>query len=383
MVKININKQVNWKEWANQDSRTIAKEKVANYFKAVEEYKKKREVLFKGLKPRPFARESKIESILSVLTNFTRIIRDSIRHMNTRNSELEKGLKAARIKVKILNRKGLLKNKDFMALFAKDSNKAALRNLLDKEIYREIDSNNFLMIEGLTIKQFHLLIEKLGHNPRVFLSDPRGERLRFAIDNEPLKQGKHPFLKQLQSLGKTNDEIKQELAFWQPVFFGFLGKLPGVKKWRMSRTHGLVYVVKKDEKQVLLIPVHVDPKNAIVIFKELLGKIDTKKDGDALTYHQTAGGKGMDYVGTGLCDLGCAIFIKLLRKAKHKNIITKIDIDGEDKLKTRYSIYGDDLITWEIVKIYKEKAKDIKNPTLLKKCWFFHWGNNYISIRVK
>jgi hypothetical protein len=118
----------------------------------------------------------------------------------------------------------------------------------------------------------------------------------------------------------------------------------------MSRTHGVVYGLKDEqEKDVLMFPVHIDPKSPIATVRDVFGKMKDEKW--ALAYHQIAREeetRKTEYVGTGLYDLGCKNFIRLLKQANENGLFANLIIDGTDKLKTTGTIVGDDRITWRI-----------------------------------
>jgi len=192
----------------------------------------------------------------------------------------------------------------------------------------------------------------MGYNPWAFFSDPRGENAgRVAIGNELLEDGRHP----LADIQRSHPDYEREMALWQAVF-PKLGRIPGVKDWRMSRTHGVVYALKDEEgKTVLMFPVHIDPKSPIASVRDVFGK--KKGERWALAYHQIAGeGRKAKYVGTGLYDLGSKNFIRLLKKANENGLFANLVVEGADKLKTTNTIVGDDRITWQIAeKVRKEK----------------------------
>lgn len=339
-----------------EELSSIAFNRWSEYKELLRQYKQRRDLLFRGLRPRLFMRESKVESVINVVNNFTRMGRDLFRSLKNRIPGNDIGLKNSHIKVRVLNRTELLEDRGFTDLI-KD-NGSTVRNLLDKEVFREINCTNILLLEGLTLEQLHLLVRKLGHNPSVIFSDPRKEKLRFAIDNELNKKGEHPFSDEINGLHLTNEQLQSELSYYKPVFTGILSKLPGLSRWHVSRTHGLVYVVKKDNEKVFLIPVHVDPKNAILVFSELFSN-RYREEKKAIAYHQTAEGRGENYIGTGLFDLGCVILIRLLKRAEKSGLIKKLEIGGENKLKTSYSIYIDDQVTKKIEELVVVQNKRI------------------------
>lgn len=137
-----------------------------------------------------------------------------------------------------------------------------MRNIFDKEVFREANCIYILSLRGLTIKQLHLLIRKLGHNPTVFFSDPRKENLRFAIDNQ-LNNSQHLFQEKIKVLKLSKTQLIKEILYWQPVFSEILKRVPGLKNWHNSRIHGMVYETEDRGENVFYIAVRVDPKNAI------------------------------------------------------------------------------------------------------------------------
>jgi hypothetical protein len=263
-------------------------------------------------------------------------------------------LKQATVRVSVLERDALLTDPALKPLLGIEENKKLLQALMEQELYKEVNCERFLMIKGLTPAQFHFLIRKMGYNPWSFFSDPRGENAgRVTIHNDLLKDGRHP----LADIQRGHPDYDREMALWQPVF-PELHHIPWIRDWHMSRTHGVVYGLKDEEgKNVLMFPVHIDPKNAIVTVRDVFGR---KKDERwALAYHQIAGdgeGKKSKYVGTGLYDLGCKNFIRLLKDANENGLFANLVIDGADKLRTTDTIVGDDRITWQIAeKVRKEK----------------------------
>ncbi len=152
--------------------------------------------------------------------------------------------------------------------------------------------------------------------------------------------------------------MEQEKALWQPVFpklasLPILGKI-GPGKWRMSRTHSVIYGVKNQEgKDVLLLPVHMDARNAVVFVRDLVDKVRGKKrEGRAaLDYHQMHTGQEK-YVGTGLYDLGIKNMLRLFEE--HRDRVGGLQVVGREKLETTGTIVGDDRITWQINDMVKK-----------------------------
>lgn len=217
---------------------------------------------------------------------------------------------------------------------------------MEMELYKEVNCERFLMLEGLTPAQFHCLIRKMGYNPWAIFSDPRGENAgRVVIGNALLADGRHP----LADIERDHPDYDKEMALWPPVF-PKLGHIPWVRGWSMSRTHGVVYGVKDEqEKDVLMFPVHIDPKSPIALVRDVW----EKKKGErwVLAYHQIAReeeARRSAYIGTGLYDLGCKNFIRLLKRANENGLFANLIIDGADTLKTTGTIVGDDWITWKI-----------------------------------
>lgn len=327
--------------------KKIAKNRLLEYRASLEEYMNLREDLFEGLRDKPFFRESKIDAIIAVLTNFARMFRDIFRFARSKHPLVDDWLRESSLKVKVIARKELLKDRRFKEILRK--NKGSIRDLLDNEVFREVNCSHLLMVEGITLTQLHFLIKKLGYNPAVFLSDPRREDLRFAVDNRLLDKN-HPFKEKIEKLFLSDELMDREISYWQPFAPEILKRIPGPKKWHKSRTHGHVYKARYKKKNILFIPVHIDPKNAVLAIAEIFGW-KNKDDKSALHYHQTAAGKGKSYVGTGLYNLGAAVFLKLLRTIDGQGMVQEINIEGIEKLETTHSILVDNLIADEMEKI--------------------------------
>lgn len=257
-------------------------------------------------------------------------------------------IKQATVRVNILERDAFITDPTLRPLFEIAENKQPLQALMEQELYKEVNCERFLMLKGLTPTQFHVLVREMGYNPWAFFSDRRGENAgRVVIGNYPLADGRHPLLVNIEPGQPDYDE---EMAFWQPVFPG-MEHIPWIRGWRMSRTHGVVYGLR-DEKgeSVLMFPVHIDPKGPIAIVRDVFGR--KKGERGALAYHQIAGlgeARGSNYVGTGLYDLGSKNFLRLLQRAQEAGLFANLVIDGADRLQTTNTIVGDDRITWQIV----------------------------------
>jgi len=327
-----------------------AEQRLANFEDARRRYYEIKPELFGPPKPETWrthlARKTKLRKMI------TRIA-DVIVNVGENYGKAE-ALKQATVRVSVLERDALLTDPTLKSLIAIEENKKPLQALMEQELYKEVNCERFLMLKGLTPAQFHLLVRKMGYNPWSFFSDPRGENAgRVAIGNELLEDGRHP----LADIQRGQPDYDREMALWQPVF-PELGRIPWVRDWRMSRTHGVVYGLKDEEgKNVLMFPIHIDPKSPIAAVRDVFGR----KQGErwALAYHQIAEEeeiKELKYVGTGLYDLGSKNFIRLLKQANENGLFANLVIDGANKLKTTDTIVGDDRITWQIAeKVRKEK----------------------------
>ncbi len=275
----------------------------------------------------------------------------------------EKALKQATVRVCVLERDALVTDPAFKPLFEIEENKKPLQALMEQELYKEVNCEHILMLKGLTPAQFHVLIRKMGYNPWTFFSDPRGENAgRVAIGNTLLEDGRHP----LVDMQPEHPDYEREMALWQPVF-PELNHIPWVRRWRMSRTHGVVYGLKDaEENDILLFPVHIDPKSPAAILRDIFGR--KKGERSAFVYHGLARERDTSksaYVGTGLYDLGIKNFIRLLKQAHERGLFANLDVEGEDMLKTTGTIVGDDRITWQIAeKARKERDTASANPGL-------------------
>ncbi len=282
--------------------------------------------------PKPETWLTSFASKIKPLRNITRMVGDFVLSFQSRSEK--ESLKLAVVNATILSRREILDNPKFQNLLQIEENNEHLMNLLDQEIFREVNCRTILMLEGLSPAQFHLLAKQMGDNPRAFLSDDRRENAgRFAADNKLPPDGKHPFVPD------DDPDSEAEKVLWGPVF-PELKWIPIIKDWRMSRTHAVIYAVKDSEgNDILLLPVHVDPKTPVAALK--FGK-------DALKYHQSTdiGQLGnAKYVGTGLYDLGIKYFLKKLNGAKNQGLFADLNVTGVEKLTTTNKITRDDKIT--------------------------------------
>ncbi len=284
--------------------------------------------------------------------NFTRLLPDMIQRIGSLGKK--ESLKEESVKMTVVDRNDFITDKRYSEFFdfeKNPQNKEPLENFLKREISAEVGAANFLMTEGLTVAQYHSFVRQFGHSPFAFWSDDRGENAgRISIDNVLPQDGKHP----LADLQPGDPDYESEKALYQPVFPG-LTRLPYIGKWRMSRTHSVAFAVKNAEgKDVLLLPAHMDARNAVVFWRDLVDKLTGKKQEGrgALAYHQMHTGQ-KNYVGTGLYDLGIKNFLRLSRE--HQGSVGQLQIDGEDKLQTTGTIVGDDRVTWQINDLVKGK----------------------------
>lgn len=281
------------------------------------------------------------------LLNITRMLPDMIQRIQSLGKAT--ALKEARVVATVVNREEFINDPAYRELFTVPENKQVLENFLTRELGAEVNATRFLLLEGITAAQLHAWVRQLGYSPFAFLSDDRGENAgRASIDNDWPADDRHPLLETPLS----ESEMRTEKALWQPVF-PKLRWLPGIGKWRESRTHFVLSKVKTpDGKEVLLVPVHMDARNAVVAFRDLLDKvIGKKREGRAaLDYHRIHTGQ-KNYVGTGLYDLGIKNLLRLFEE--HQQLIGSLRINGREKVQTTGTIVGDDKITWQINDLVK------------------------------
>lgn len=285
----------------------------------------------------------KLQKISKGSNNVTRWIHDLVKRIVNPSSDDE--IKRLSLKVRVLRRIDLHKDPKFRILAARKKNKHILRTLLDKEVFREANLSHFLMILGASAAQFHRLIRTMGHKATAFLSDDRGENGGRIVMEGLTKDGKHPLIPE------THPRYKAEMNYWGKVF-------PHAPRWapwsnyHMSRIHAVVYTVR-DEKgnDVLLLPIHVDPKNAIVALAEFFKLRKKGKDEHtALEYHDAMITSQDDYVGTGLYDLGCSLFIHQLQSAHSSGVFHSLTIEGSQLIRTSGTIIEDDARSWKMKK---------------------------------
>lgn len=288
-----------------------------------------------------------------ILRSFILLKEEFLFAVKRRKSEQE--LKNVTIQARVINREGFLKDSKVQELLGVEENKPVLRELCNREIFLDVSADNILLIEGLTTIQLNVLAHKLGHAPVPALAAHQGENGgRFAIDNQ-LKDGEHPLKQKLDERGATDEEIRQDLVYWRPVFPN-APKRAFWRKWMMSRTHCPVYACKDvNGEDALFLPVHIDPKNLVAVigdyYRQLLGR--PKVGRGALEYHRQPSakerhGEPRKRVGTGIYDLGIAHFLELLGRAKEDGIIGEITtVKGEEYLRTTHTVYRDDRILAE------------------------------------
>lgn len=327
----------------SQSVESVAQTKFNQFLKDREKYFENRAYFNKGVRPRvveyvPGFAANQLAFIINLFRLLTDIKTVALRYSHT----VDQRLKKARIKITVIARSEVLeKNNLFFRLAKRKRNRKIINYLFDWEVFHEVNCEHFLMIQGVNKYQLYHLVRKLGQNPTTFLSDHRGENAgRIAVDN--YFGGLHPFL---------DNPPQSELKYWQKLF-------PGAPKWffssnwSVSRTHSPVFEVKtKLGKKIYFLPIHVDKFNSISFVKELIYGKDKDEEKSALHYHLTATGPKELKIGTGLYDLGCAVFIWLCRNAKSKGVIHHLEVIGEEKLNTSHTILEDDKVTWEIEKL--------------------------------
>jgi hypothetical protein len=268
-----------------------------------------------------------------------------------RKGEIRKQIKSGEInlekvnmQIEVMDRNALIEDARTEELWKIEDNREILTNFMEKELYQEVNATHWVMLTGASLEQVHAIVQRAGHNPDAFFSDDRGENGgRIAIDN----YGED------MPIDRSDPRYDEEKKFWEPLFKNkFLPK--GIKEWHMSRNHAVIYCVKDvNNKDVLMMPVHIDPKNWVVSIKELFNP-PKKGERSALAYHNIAEGEKR-YLGTGLYELGVYQFINLLRK-KQPGLFGGLEVIGNEKLDTTRTISGDDHEALVLKKVFKEKV---------------------------
>ncbi|MBI4066643.1 hypothetical protein HY411_02915 [Candidatus Gottesmanbacteria bacterium] len=281
-----------------------------------------------------------LAKIAKAAHNFFRMPGDLLRNLLTKGGD--ERLNDRSVRASVLRREGFVDSALFGQLYANPKNRNALKAFLENELFAEANCTHFIALEGLSIVVLHKLMDKLGHNPHAFLSDDRGENGgRIAMDNT-LEGGKHPLL------SPSDPRYGKEMEYWRPVFPTMPRWLP-LSRWMQSRTHSVVYTVTDGKQELIILPVHVDPKNAVSVFGELLGK---KGGRGALSYHRPVVASDKTYIGTGLYRLGCNVFLDQLKKAKAHGIIKDVLIDGRyDDIAGDTSIVGSEMLSRQTAEI--------------------------------
>lgn len=249
------------------------------------------------------------------------------------------------LKIEVMERDALIEDSRMQKLWEIEGNRETLISFTEKELYQEVNATHWLMLSGASVEQFHGIIDGMGHNPDAFLSGDRGENGgRIVIDN----------YKEDMPIDEHDSRYGMEKGYWEALFRSKL--LPeGMKKWHMSRNHSVIYSVKDSEGlDIIMLPVHIDPKNWVVSIKELFSP-PKKGERSALAYHSLAEGEKR-YLGTGLYELGSFQLINLLRK-KQPGLFGALEVIGEDKLDTTRTISGDEERSVALEKVFRDKIK--------------------------
>jgi len=311
--------------------------------------------------------------IWSATANFRRMPQDLLVRLRVLfQPHLATALQTKTVNATVLSRNTLMENPQFTALLQQatlEGNKKALqtmKNLLDREVMKEVNAENVLMLSGISTEELAVIVSSLGHNPWVFLSDNRGETSRIVIDNA-LIDGKHPLAAEGVLDGLSAAEKEKELSYWQKMFPNIPSWLQWltIAKWSVSRNHSVVHTVTVGGKTYHFLTMHVDPKNGVTFVKDIWNKITGVKDTDRnmFAYHAMEAGTGKSYVGTGLYNLGQKLFIGQLQQAKAQGIIGNVEVIGEEQYKTTGTISGDDPITWKISDMVKAETEVKKQQT--------------------
>ncbi|MFA5026095.1 MAG: hypothetical protein WC503_06330 [Candidatus Shapirobacteria bacterium] len=291
---------------------------------------------------------SRIRAWASKLSKNINRLSDDIRRKNEIRRQIRSGemnLKEVNLRVEVMDRNALIEDPRMQELWKIEENCAILLNFTEKELYQEVNATHWIMLTGASVEQVQAIVEKMGHNPDAFFSDDRGENGgRLAIDN---------YLEDMP-IDQSDPRYEEEKKYWEPLFDNKL--LPeSIKKWHMSRNHAVVYAVKNSKgESVLMLPIHIDPKNWVVSIKEVFNP-PKKGEKSALAYHNIAEGEKR-YLGTGLYEAGVYQFIHLL-KSKQPGLFGGLEVIGEEKLDTTRTISGDDQEAMVLERVFKDKAK--------------------------
>ncbi|HWS48859.1 MAG TPA: hypothetical protein VN174_02325 [Candidatus Methanoperedens sp.] len=279
--------------------------------------------------------------------NINRLSSD-IRRKNEIRRQIKSGemnLEEVDLRVEVMDRNALIEDPRMQELWEVEGNSGTLLNFAEKELYQEVNATHWIMLTGASVEEVQAIVEKMGHNPDAFFSDDRGENGgRLAIDN----------YQEDMPIDETDSRYEEEKKYWEPLFKNKL--LPeSIKKWHMSRNHAVVYAVKNSKgESVLMLPIHIDPKNWVVSIKEIFNP-PKKGERSALAYHNIAEGEKR-YLGTGLYEAGIYQFIHLL-KSKQPGLFGSLEVIGEEKLDTTRTISGDDQEAMVLERVFKDKAK--------------------------
>lgn len=281
-----------------------------------------------------------IASKLFALKNFTRLGSDLLLKLQSKLIE-EDGLKNTSLEATVISRGEILdpqsEVRQLIDSVESVKDRTSLQALFEKEIFAEAQGTHSLMIRGTDLPTFIALTHKLGYNPLAFLSDPRGEKARLAIDNIA-EDGIHPFANELATSGLNEDELQAEMALWGHIYPN--SKIPLIKNWSWSRTHSLIYPVKLNNGEtILFLPIHIDPENAVAAIAEKFGKKISALGESAMDFHRSITGTKGKYIGTGETELAIKYFLSLLEA--NNGLLKELIVHGEEKLDTTHTIIGD------------------------------------------
>jgi hypothetical protein len=330
MTKRDGGKSLTARQWWNE------------YVDDVREYNRDWLLLFGRNRPKP--RRSIWGMIKRASKNVTRIPADAVRlsrldyrRQKTSNLRLEVTVEGRRL-ILADARKGLMSG----------VNKPVYEALAKEQLVSEVNVRNIIRIKGISLGQFYKILTDLGLHITPFFSEDKGENGgRWVMDNRGLPEllsGK---------LDTQKDAYYLRKMFVQAPDWSFWGK------WTNSRTHGMIYVIRKEDgKEEILVAAHLDAENAFVAIKEMLtGK--KRRNIGAIEYHRMPEGQGEAYFGTGLSEWGCLILIELLKKARKTGLVKQVRVSGEEKLATTGSITEDDELMWQVYRISRQESGKI------------------------
>ena len=282
-------------------------------------------------------------SVLKHANNVTRMIGDFVRELRSKRET--ETLNTLNVSAEVVAREEFFEDQQLAELLALVKNREAASAFVWQELMAEVNCSHVLVLQGISAEQFHLLIRQMGDNPAVFLSDYRGENGgRIGYDLKPRANGTPPLI------DPDHPYYSEESTFWGKVLHT---DIPFLRNLHVARNHSTIYQLKDaSDQDVLVLPIHVDPKNPSASLGDLYNKIAGKESlgRSAIDYHKPADLNNKRYLGTGLYPLGIKLFLQRLNEAQTNGLFANLQVVGEEKLnnQTTDTIFADDLIGIEM-----------------------------------